>query len=192
MTPSDMPAMLAAARGGCQADPSAMRSLLPSTTMFCPLWRRLAALLYDLLAVLALVMVVGLLCQLATHGRLVGGDPAHPHTAWWYQPLQGTVIAAYFLLSWLRGGQTLGMRPWRLRLTARDGTPLRLPRALLRLVLAALPGMLLWLAPAFGVAVALWSTLVGIVLCFAVVLIDPRRRTLHDLLAGTELRRMGG
>ncbi|KAF1014056.1 MAG: hypothetical protein GAK31_03080 [Stenotrophomonas maltophilia] len=31
----------------------------------------------------------------------------------------------YATLSWQRGGQTMGMRPWRLRLQSSDGAPLR-------------------------------------------------------------------
>src|SRR5690348_5071617 len=80
----------------------------------CPLWRRLTALVYDLLAVVAIVMVVGLLCQLATGGQVVATG-ALTTIAWWCQPLQGLLVAAYFVVSWLRGGQTLGMRPWHIR-----------------------------------------------------------------------------
>ena len=107
----------------------------------CPLWRRLLALFYDLAAVLAIVMVVGLLCQLATHGELITSG-TQVQIAWWYQPLQGAVVAAYFLLSWLRGGQTLGMRPWRIRVTAIDGGRVTPRQALIRLIVAALPLLL--------------------------------------------------
>lgn len=156
----------------------------------CPLWRRLLGLMYDVLAVVALVMVVGLLCQIATGGRVVDSGP-HTTIAWWYQPLQGLVVAAYFLLSWLRGGQTLGMRPWQMRLTTRDGGPLSARRAVLRLAVAALPLLMLGLAPLIGWRAALWAVLVGWSLWFAPALLDPRRRALHDLAAGTELRRIG-
>ena len=33
------------------------------------------------------------------------------------------LVGAYFVLSWGRGGQTMGMRPWRLRVLAADGKP---------------------------------------------------------------------
>jgi len=71
-----------------------------------------------------------------------------------------TVLAAYFLWCWLRGGQTLAMRAWRIRLvdvTAR--------KALVRFVLAAalLPLSILW------------------------ALIDRDHQFLHDRLAGTRL-----
>lgn len=161
-----------------------------TTALPCPLWRRLAALVYDLLAVVAIVMVVGLLCQVATGGRLIHTG-AHTTIAWWYQPLQALVVAAYFVFSWLRGGQTLGMRPWHLRLTAADGNAPTLRQALLRVVVAALPLLLLELAPWLGLRGALWAVLAGWVLWFAPALFDARRRTLHDLAAGTELRRIG-
>ncbi|MGN2242556.1 RDD family protein [Frateuria sp. GZRR33] len=156
----------------------------------CPLWRRLAALVYDLLAVVAIVMVVGLLCQLATGGQVVAAG-THPAIAWWYQPLQGLVVGAYFVISWLRGGQTLGMRPWRLRLVTADGGKLRPGQALRRVVVAALPLLLLGLAPWLGLRGAVWAVLIGWAVWFAPALFDPRRRTLHDVAAATELRQIG-
>lgn len=148
------------------------------------------ALLYDLIAVLAIVMVVGLLCQLATRGQLITTG-AQVHIAWWYQPLQALVVAAYFVVSWLRGGQTLGMRPWRIRVTTRSGMRPSLRQALIRAIAAALPLLLLLLAPAFGLRAALWAVAAGWVVWFATALFDPSRRTLHDLAAGTEVRRIG-
>jgi len=70
------------------------------------------------------------------------------------------VLAAYFLWCWLRGGQTLAMRTWRIRLV--DVTP---GRAILRFVLALflLPLSIVW------------------------VLVDRDRQFLHDRLAGTRL-----
>lgn len=167
-----------------------MTTTVATKSLPCPLWRRLSALVYDLLAVVAIVMVVGLLCQLATHGRLIATGP-HTTIAWWYQPLQGTVVAAYFVISWLRGGQTLGMRPWHIRLTAAGGGAPALRQALLRVIVAALPLLLLELAPWIGLRGALWAVAIGWALWFAPALFDGRRRALHDLVAGTELRRIG-
>lgn len=72
------------------------------------------------------------------------------------------VFAAYFLWCWLRGGQTLAMKAWGIRLV--DVSPVT---ALLRLVLAAL------LVPT------------GISLIWA--FFDRDRQFLHDRLAGTRL-----
>ena len=157
------------------------------TTSPCPLWRRLLALVYDLLAVIAIVMIVGLLCQLATGGQLIIAG-AHPSIAWWYRPLQALVVSAYFIGSWLRGGQTLGMRPWHMRLTSADGRALRLRQALIRLIVAAAPLTLLLTAPWLGLRGALWTVIAGWAAWFAVALFNRRRRALHDLAAGTEIR----
>lgn len=159
-----------------------------STSQPCPLWRRLAALVYDLLIVVAIVMVVGLLCQLATGGRLIGTG-AQVDIPWWYQPLQGIAVSAYFIASWLRGGQTVGMRPWHIRVTAGDCGKPSLRQALIRLVVAALPLLLLELAPRLGLRTALWAMLAAWVAWFVPALFDRRRRALHDIAAGTEIRR---
>jgi uncharacterized RDD family membrane protein YckC len=161
-----------------------------TTDVICPLWRRLIALVYDLVAVLAIVMVVGLVCQLTTGGQLITTG-AQVRIAWWYQPLQAVVVAAYFMVSWLRGGQTLGMRPWKIRVTADTGAPLSTRQALIRVLVAALPLLLLLLAPAFGRQAALWAVAAGWAIWLVAALFVPRRRTLYDLAAGTEMRRIG-
>ncbi|MGS1120194.1 RDD family protein [Rhodanobacter sp. UC4436_H3] len=154
----------------------------------CPLWRRLLALVYDLLIVVAIVMVVGLLSQLATGGHLVQGAD-HTQVPAWYRPLQALVVSAYFIGSWLRGGQTVGMRPWHIRVVGRDGTGVTAQQAMLRLLVAAAPMLLLMLAPVLGLRATLWVLLAAWAAWFAVALVDPRRRALHDIVAGTELRR---
>lgn len=72
------------------------------------------------------------------------------------------VIAAYLLWCWLRGGQTLPMKAWRIRLVG--VTP---GKALLRFLYALL------LVPT-GISI-LWA------------LFDGQRQFLHDRLAGTRL-----
>jgi uncharacterized RDD family membrane protein YckC len=108
----------------------------------------------------------------------------------WYRPLQALVVAAYFVVSWRYGGQTLGMRAWRLRLLRSDGSVVGFASGALRALLAALPMAALALAPVWGMRVALWSTAALWVLWFALAVVDRRRRALHDLLADTELRRV--
>ena len=152
--------------------------------------RRLLALFYDLWAVIAIVATVGYVCQRATGGELIT-TAGHVETAWWYQPLQGLVLSAYFIASWLRGGQTLGMRPWRLRLVRLDGGRVRFPQAVARLLAGAAPLLMLGLAPVSGVAIAAWGTVILWGIWFAWALANPRRRALHDVLAGTEVRRIG-
>jgi len=78
------------------------------------------------------------------------------------------VFAAYFLWCWLRGGQTLAMKTWRIRLVAKNGHGRISPQAaLLRFACA-----LLLVPTAIGV---LWA------------LVDRDRQFLHDRLAGSLL-----
>jgi Predicted membrane protein/domain len=162
---------------------------LATTDLPCPLWRRLLALVYDLLIVVAIVMVVGLLCQLATGGQLIhtAGKTVVPI---WYQLLQALVVMAYFISSWRRGGQTVGMRPWRIRVTRDDGGTISLQQALIRVLVAAAPLVLLMLEPMIGLQATLWTLLIVWAAWFAVALFDPRRRAVHDFAARTEVRRL--
>jgi len=155
----------------------------------CPLWRRLVALVYDLLIVVAIVMVVGLVCQIATGGKLIAAG-THAAAPLWYQVLQGAVVAAYFTVSWRRGGQTVGMRPWRIRVSRDDGGTISLQQAVVRVLVAAAPMLLLALEPALGLHATMWAVLAAWALWFTVALFDPRRRALHDFAADTEVRRM--
>ncbi|MBD8879026.1 RDD family protein [Rhodanobacter sp. 7MK24] len=155
----------------------------------CPLWRRLVALVYDLLIVVAIVMVVGLLCQLATGGELIATG-THAMVPLWYQALQCVVVAAYFVASWRRGGQTVGMRPWRIRVSRDDGGTISLLQAVVRVSAAAAPMLLLALEPTLGLHTTLWAVLAAWALWFGVALLDPRRRALHDIAADTEVRRL--
>jgi len=166
-----------------------MSANLVTTDLPCPLWRRLTALVYDLLIVVAIMMVVGLLCQLATGGHLIQTGE-HTVIPAWYQLLQAVAVAAYFTSSWRRGGQTVGMRAWRIRLTRDDGGTPTWQQAIIRLLVAAAPLILLALAPMLGLHATLWTLLIVWAGWFATALFDRRRRALHDLAAGTEIRLM--
>ena len=164
-----------------------MPAKLATTNLPCPLWRRLLALVYDLLIVVAIVMVVGLLCQLATGGQLIH-TVGKADVPVWYQLLQALVVMAYFISSWRRGGQTVGMRPWRIRVTRDDGGTPSLQQALIRALVAAAPLALLMLEPTIGLHATLWTLLIVWSAWFAVALFDPRRRAVHDFAAHTEVR----
>ena len=151
---------------------------------------RLAALLYDLLIALALLLVVGLLAQLATHARLVTMRGGHAQVPLAYQGLQLAMLIGYFVLSWWRGGQSIGARAWRLRVLAADGAPPRLPRALLRALLAAAPLLALLLGRVAPPRVALLAVAALWMIDYAALPFDRARRTLHDRLSGTRLVRL--
>ena len=141
-----------------------------ATALPCPLWRRLLALVYDLLIVVAIMMVAVMIGLLLTHGQLVDTD-GHLQ-AFWFPPFEGALVAAYFMTSWLRGGQTIGMRPWHIRVTRADGSTPSLQQAVIRVLVAAAPLLLLMLEPRIGLHATLWALLLAWTGWFAVALFD--------------------
>ena len=119
--------------------------------------RRLAGMLYEAVLLFAVAYFAGSAFHFAS-----GGAPLEGWLRLEHQLLLVAVFAAYFLWCWLRGGQTLAMKAWRVRLV--DVTP---RKALLRFFLA------LVLVPT-GISI-IWA------------LFDRDRQFLHDRLAGTRL-----
>jgi len=98
-----------------------------------------ASAVYDGLLVLAVLMIVTLIL-LAFQGRARVSPLTVAQMGIWgylYRAVVGVAIAAYFGWTWSYRGQTLGMKAWRVRLTAADGHPPTLARALVRLGLAS-------------------------------------------------------
>jgi len=129
---------------------------------------RLFAMVYDFFPALAL--------WVATSGVMLllrGGDPVAPGSlaAWLELALLWAVTGAYAVLSWRYGGQTLGMRPWRLKVLGVDGRPATTGALALRFVVATL-------SLAAGGLGYLWC------------LFERERRSWHDLASGTVLVRL--
>ena len=124
--------------------------------------RRLAAAVYDALLVVAL-MFIATFPFLAFFGDSTHGWRRHVLQVWIV-----LVIGAYFVWFWTRGGQTLPMKTWRIRLVRVDGTPVNAARAVHRYVVALLGTAALGLG-------FLWA------------LVDRDRQFLHDRLSGTAL-----
>ncbi|HVV97158.1 MAG TPA: RDD family protein [Rhodanobacteraceae bacterium] len=134
------------------------------------LWQRIAAAIYDLFPLLALWMLTAGLALLLVHGTV---DLVHPSLAWriGLRLALLVVTAAYFVVSWTRGGQTIGMRAWRLRVVDVSGGALPPARALLRFVVACV---------SLGVFGA------GFLWC----LVDRERRSWHDIAARSHVARL--
>lgn len=91
---------------------------------------RLAAFLYDALLMLAIWFVVGGVAVALNGGESLGhNNPFMPS-------IMFIVWVGFNLYFWRRGGQTLGMRSWRLRLLSTTGKPLTLTQCMLRLIMA--------------------------------------------------------
>lgn len=139
----------------------------PAPATPAPLRLRFAAAGYDLLPLIGLWFVAAVLALAATGGTL------DTHTLAGKFLVQGFALAlsaAYFVTSWSRGGQTIGMRAWRLRVVDANGDRVSWTRALLRFIVAlaslALLGAGFW-----------WA------------LADAQKRTWHDIAARTRVLR---
>ena len=100
------------------------------------------------------------------------------------------MFGIYFAWCWSRGGQTLAMRTWRIRLVDREGRRVGQVRALFRYAccwLWVLPPMAL-MAPLKLSAAEIGAALLGWVALWALASqLHPQKQFLHDALAGTRL-----
>jgi uncharacterized RDD family membrane protein YckC len=132
--------------------------------------RRVAALIYDAFLLAALLMAFTGAALFLTKGRAIVPETVG---SWVYTYYAGEVaiIAGYYVANWLRSGQTLGMRAWRLRAVNASGNSMSFGAAILRSVF----GFLAWAPAALGV---LWLYL------------DPDHLALHDRFSRTRVVRL--
>jgi len=136
------------------------------------LMRRLGAILYDTLLVAGLLLFASTLVTVPVDiffGQEAAAQiPKNPL----FTLFLGLVPPLFFIRFWLKGGQTLGMRTWKLMIIRQDGLPLTPRDALLRFIFATLS-----LVP-LGIGL-IW------------VLFDQEKLALHDRLSGTRLIILG-
>lgn len=128
--------------------------------------RRLAAMFYDTLLLIPVLM----LCVAMALGvrQCSGGADGEALPGWIVQSLAALCCVGFFAGFWLKGGQTLGMQAWRIKLTPMPGNELSVARAVTRCAAALLSLACLGLG-------YLWC------------LVDRRRHSWHDYLSGTQL-----
>jgi uncharacterized RDD family membrane protein YckC len=135
----------------------------PLTPVTVPgIGRRFLALLYEALLAFAIAFFAGIAFYGAAQGRLVGG------TRLLFQIYLFLVLGVYFTACWSRGGRTLPMQTWRMRIVRRDGAPVGIGRAALRYTLA-------------------WTSVLSLGAGFLWAWFDRDRQFLHDTLAGTRI-----
>lgn len=135
------------------------------------LFRRLAAIVYDSLALIALLMlamglalaVVALLDKAGLISLAAYQDEAefiqkHPL---WFQLYCLAIIGWFYLYFWVKGGQTIGMRAWRILLIQPDGNAISLKQGTLRLITALFGLGNLWVWLRWGKGLALQDQLAG-------------------------------
>lgn len=133
--------------------------------------RRLAAIVYDSLIVVALLMFAMTLALAAVAGlvsleliSLQGYQDSADyiqHHALWFQGYLLLWLFWFYLYFWCKGGQTLGMRAWRLLLLQQNGQPVALRQALIRALTALFGVGNFWLWIRFGKGLALQDQLSG-------------------------------
>lgn len=126
--------------------------------------RRVGAMIYDALLVLAVLMLVTV-----PFVALRGGEPVETGTNLGYRLTLLVVIYAFFVGYWTRSGRTLGMQSWGLRIETPDGALPTVAAATLRFFAAILS----WLPFGLGFVWQLW---------------DPDKLTWHDRISNTRLR----
>ncbi len=140
--------------------------------------RRFAAMFYDMLLCIALMMVVTLLYQQGLLRAIYGGEQLLAMAnagALDGDPMLGSLVFisvfGFFAKFWTYSGQTLGMQVWGLRVQNADGSAISLWQALLRFVVA----LASWLCLGLGFFWMLW---------------DKQSRTWHDMYSDSQIVHM--
>lgn len=137
-------------------------AIAPATA---PFLARIAAMVYESLLVAAVLFVASFII-IPVVGEMNAAWQRHL-----FQIYITGVLFAYFSAFWLRSGQTLAMKTWRIRLIDRNGGPITAKQAVVRFFVALI-GLLL-------AGIGFWWALV-----------DRDRQFLHDRVAGTRLVRL--
>ena len=154
--------------------------------------RRLLALLYEGLLLVALLLMAGF--ALAPFVSPSGSATSHtlgiPTTTARVGAFTALVLlgAIFYGWNWSEGRRTLPMKTWHLSIVTRDGRPVPRRTALVRY-------LAWWIGPALGViAYALLRPYgVGVLavplflLDYLAAFVDPERQFLHDRVAGTRV-----
>lgn len=133
------------------------------------LWRRLGAILYDGIVILALWIVVGFIVlslfgiddARSLEGEVVVLAPLYRATLFAAMILSALAFFAGF---WMHSGQTIGMLAWKIRIRNADGSAINFQQSCIRFISGGLSLLLL--------GVGHWW-----------MLFSPRRATLSDHLS---------
>ncbi|KEQ12119.1 RDD family protein [Endozoicomonas numazuensis] len=124
-----------------------------------PVWRRLAAIIYDSFLVLAIMFLVGFI-NLGIQMKVYGAEELKAMTdsgqsiggPFFYAALFLSIFS-FFAFFWSRRGQTLGMQAWKIRVLDQQGGFISIGQCLIR-VLTAIPSLALC---GLGVFWCLWD-----------------------------------
>jgi uncharacterized RDD family membrane protein YckC len=158
-------------------------TILPTPSLM----RRIAALPYEGLLLLALVLIASFPIA-GLKGLTLDGIPH-----FFYQAYLFAVTAFYYIWQWQKTGQTLPMKTWRFRVVTQSGERLTWQRALIRYIWAlvffgpACVGILLFFFPArLSPVITMWFFL-PLMATILYARFDRDGQFLHDRLASTRL-----
>ena len=127
--------------------------------------RRLLAIIYDLFLLVALLFIATAILMGVNQGNAIErGQPLYP----FYIAYLLAISFIFYGWFWTHGGQTLGMKTWKMRLQQDNGNAITWPLALIRFITAIFS----WLAAGAGF---FWS------------LFSPKKRTWHDIASRSVL-----
>ncbi len=126
------------------------------------LLRRLAAVVYDALILFALIFIATFILM-----QILGGE-LDTMGRWILQICSLVIAYVYFGWFWTHGGQTVGMRAWRIRVVDERNRPIGWKNATQRFFAA----MVSWVALGLGFLWSLW---------------ESKHRTWHDRLTRTRV-----
>ena len=146
--------------------PQSSPPLRKFTTLTSPLYdvgfiRRLAAILYDLLLLFATLLIASL-------PWVISGIQQGQVGYMFYVAFIYVIIPLYYIGFWVYGGQTLGMKTWKIRVVNLEGHSIGWGRSSLRMACAIL-----------SIGVCGFG--------FIHALFDSRNRTWHDILSKSQL-----
>lgn len=142
-----------------------------------PVWRRLAAFAYDALLLAAMWMIAAMAITVTNQLMPI------PSSGGLMRLAMGLIGLAFFCWFWVHGGQTLGMRAWRLRVQHLNGAPVRPTASMLRYMAGLLPVI----CASYGVARFGTPALAIVLIAYLPCFFDARRRAFNDLIAGTQV-----
>lgn len=133
------------------------------------LWRRLAAMVYDSIVIIAIWIIVGFIVLSAfgiDQAQIVENDHVVMDPYYRLTLFSSMLLSAYLFFAWFwtHSGQTLGMQAWKIRIQNTDRSAISYKQSLIRCVIA--PFSFLFLGAGYFY-----------------MFFNPEKLTLHDRLS---------
>ena len=136
-----------------------------NNNQYASLLRRFGAIIYDFFLLITVLFIASFLVVIPT------GITPEDRFFFLFQAYIFLIAFIFFAWFWIHGGQTLGMRTWKIKLVTEDSSKLTWGTAFIRFAIAILS----WFVLGLGFFWSLW---------------DKQHRTWHDIASKTILIRI--